>query len=400
MIDVVPDYTVYPLLKYHALGNKNIISSNRYLPDVLPDKVKFRNNEILSIDFKEKLLLGDQSLRHTYEHLILACGNDPDFGATPGLVYSLQDNLNPIFTLYEYEKCINKMANYSQLLIKQFSHDVEFKVNRKNDNFIKNGGGNIIFVNCNGDINEILYSFQLIVLLFDLIKLYRKDFVFSNSFNLYIPLKENEFIDNLNSSVLYEFFVNLLKERNIKVNWEYYLQNVDSNQVLIFDNEATKHKVEHNFCHIMPKLRVPSFLKYSSDFEYSKLEVDSSTLKIKNVENVHVLGDLFSSISSDGKYKDRFDTNIFHQAQVLANNLKVAQYKLDKKKLKRYESYGRIYFDFDLKKYDLIDTQKNSVEHLKKGFWNKFLFGHFYYRPENFYAQKLFLEKKFKIKII
>jgi hypothetical protein len=322
-------------------------------------------------------------------------------------MFALQDPQNPIFSVYEYENCIPKMATYSQLLIKQFLLDAEFKLTQKNDEFLKIGGGNLIFSNASEDPYEILYNIQMIILLYDLIKSTRKEEFLKNiKFLLFLPISENEFtLPDQRSYNCNLYFLKELKKRNIEIKWDHKLDSVGSEQTLIFKNSEknSKEKFEYNYALIMPHLEIPSFLKFNPIFSNLTEIVDKKKLKIQHNDfnNIFILGD---AMCSNEDFLNKFDTNIFHQVQVLSNNLKVDHFRLKKDNFKEYKPYGKIYFDFMKDSYVIIDTGEdnfeNSVSLLKKTFWNNFLFKHFYNRPEGGYAQKLLLERKFGINII
>jgi len=73
-------------MKSHQCGYESIEKNTHHISTLLPTDVHFRNNEILNILPNEKLLLGNKSLRLTYDHLILACGLDPDYSNVEGRV--------------------------------------------------------------------------------------------------------------------------------------------------------------------------------------------------------------------------------------------------------------------------------------------------------------------------
>ena len=66
------------------LGFESVEKHTHYVPKLLPLEVKFRNNQILNIKPEENLLLGDKSLRHSYEYLILATGKETDYSNVEG----------------------------------------------------------------------------------------------------------------------------------------------------------------------------------------------------------------------------------------------------------------------------------------------------------------------------
>jgi hypothetical protein len=185
------------------------------------------------------------------------------------------------------------------------------------------------------------------------------------------------------------------------------LESVQSDQNLIFNSPKGKEKFDYDYALVMPHMELPSFLRYSG--LHKNLEIDKNSLKVTNTDsddeseksNVFILGDAMCDYED---FLNKFDTNIFHQAQVLSNNLKVSHFRLDKKQIRKYKPYGKVYFDFSKNEYVLIDTgiddEMKSLSFLKKTFWNNFLFKHFYNRPEGGYAQKFLLEKKFGVKII
>ena len=73
-------------MKYHFLGYEDIIKHRTNpITKFLPYDVRYRNNEILNIKPKENLLLGNNSLRHTYEKLILATGLEPNYSNVEGI---------------------------------------------------------------------------------------------------------------------------------------------------------------------------------------------------------------------------------------------------------------------------------------------------------------------------
>lgn len=322
-------------------------------------------------------------------------------------MFALEDPQNPMFSVYEYEKCIPKMATYSQLLIKQFLLDAEFKLTKKNEEFLKIGGGNIIFSNVSDDPYEILYNMQMIILLYELIKLSRKeDFIKNIKFLLFLPISEKEFtIKDQRSYYCNLYFLKELQKRNIEIKWDHKLESVGSEQTLIFKNNKIncKEKYEYNFALIMPHLEIPAFLKFNPIFSNLPDKVNKKKLKIEqeDYDNIFILGD---AMCTNEDFLNKFDTNIFHQAQVLSNNLKVDHFRLKKESIREYKPFGKIYFDFMKDKYVIIDTGEenfeNSFKILKKTFWNNFLFKHFYNRPEGGYAQKFLLERKFGVNII
>jgi len=387
-------------LKYHSYGVKNIINTNQYIPDIIPQGVKFRNNEILNLDHKERLLLGDQSLRHSYENLILATGLEPDFARTPGLLFSIKDPLNPIFSIYEYEDCVPKMAKYSHLFLKQILVDYEFKVTKENDNFIKLGGGNIIFTNCSEDIYEILYNMQMIILLFDLMKFTRdSEYLSSLKFFLFIPVTQDYFINFLNDENLSSFFLNLLNNRNIEIKWSHKFIRVESQQNLVFESQSKNVLYHYNFCLVMPHLIQPSFIRHNADLFEESIQINKSKLSLINTENIFILGDALSNDKNpDDSFYDRFDINIYDQAKTLANNLKVQNFRLEKNKIKNYQPKHKFYFDFLQKEFAIYDrSNKPSIKKLQKTFWNNYLFKQFYYNQNSFVTEKFFLKKIFGI---
>lgn len=395
MIDVIDEYTVYPLLKYHSFGVKNIQKSTQIIPNIVPGRTKFRNNEVLQLEPDQNLIMGNSSLRQSYEKLILACGLEADYTTIPGLLYSLDDKTNPIFSVYEYEKMLPKMANYSVYLTSLMLPESEYKVSIKNDNFYRMGGGNIVFSNCTDDIYEIFYSFEMILLLFEIIKSKRsKDFLHSLKFYLTLPLSEEDFLNMKIGSNAASYFVQMCEERKIEVKWNHKLKRVKTDQVLAFENNNKEVDLEYNYSLVMPCLRLPSFIKFSELCKNEQsLEFNYNNFSHNQYQNVYTIGDAMQS----GNFLDRFYTNIFHQADILSRNLKLSHFRLNHRKENTYQPNTIIHFDFAMKNYLIFNTAdpQSSAKYVKKNFWNNLLFKHLYYRPEGYYCQNILLTKKF-----
>jgi len=115
------------LLKYDSLGIRNESKIDHLISDIVPEYVEFLNNEILQLDFYQKLILGDASLRHTYDKLILAYGLKPNLTTVTGLLYSLIDKSNPIFTgvppsCHNFPTLLSNFFSFNP----NFSHLVKF----------------------------------------------------------------------------------------------------------------------------------------------------------------------------------------------------------------------------------------------------------------------------------
>jgi len=409
-------------LKYHCFAQKNITGTTYKLDNILPNKIKLRENEILQLEPKDNLLLGSESLRQSYEHLILACGLEPDYSEIPGLLYSLQDNNDPIFTSFEYETVIPKICIYSAILINQIKYDFGKNLPKKNLDFLNNGNGNIVFTTVSSSVYDILENMQMIILLHDLILYFRKqEFRKKLKFILCVPSSKENFINQ--SKELNTYFVKLLEERNIEIYWNHKLKEVGSDHVLKFTINKTKMNeendakipkssvdIEYNYAYVIPKLTLPSFNKYSTLFDDCKNnKIDIKNLKINGHDNIYMLGDALAGLSLDklsdnsnlieGSFLDRFYSNIQIQADVISNNLKANHFRLGKSHLREYKPEFRVYFDFMMKNYLIFDTNTGFKEFLKKSRWNNFLFKHLYFRPEGFYARRMLLRRKFGFKI-
>ena len=400
---------MYPKLKYHCYAQQNITNTTYKLDEILPHKIKFRNNEVLQIDPKENLLTGTESLRQTYDKLIIASGLEPDYSDVPGLLYSLQDDSDPIFTSYEYETVIPKFCIYSAALINRIKHDYGKNLSKRNLNFLENGDGNIVFANVSSDFYDILENMQMIILLYDFILKYRKkEFLDKLNFIICLPVSKINF--SLNNKHISTYFIDCLNERNIKINWNYELKEVNQNNILKFKvgdvndqkNLSSSKKtskdvknyldVEYNFAFVIPTLALPSYVRYSPLFSQdNKIDFDNEKLKMNNYKNIFLLGDSLKG----NFFLDRFYTNILTQSHIISNNLKEEHFRLGKSYLKDYIPKNKIFFDFLANYYLLFDTSNGDQELMKKNIWNNFLFKHFYFRPEGFYSQRLLLKKKF-----
>jgi len=367
------------------------------ISDIVPEYVKFRNNEILQLDFNQKLILGDSSLRHTYDKLILACGLEPNFTTVSGLLYSLNDKSNPIFTIYEYENVIPKMTNYSLYLAQLIIPENEYKLSKTNDDFFKFGNGNIVFSNATENIYEILYNIQMILLLYNVVKVGRKlEYFETLKYYITFPITEESFFKNV-SEIIANYFLKELKEKKIEIKWNYQLTSVESQCTLGFKkNGKLIEKIEYNYAFIMPQLKLPSFLEYSDINKNGEIILDNDKFTVRNSENsVYLIGDCLRS----DNYLDRFETNIFNQASILSKILKTDYFRLSKTQIPIYKPYSTVCFDYDPYLYHFFNTEENIYRKLTKSYWNNFLFKHLYHRPEGFYAKNMLLKRKFGFKL-
>lgn len=303
---------------------------------------------------------------------------------------------------------MTKFCIYSAALINQIKYDFGKTLSMKNSEFIDNGKGNIIFSNVSLNYYDILENIQMIILLYELIlKFRKKEFLDSLNFYLCLPISRDDFISH--SKELNSYFVNLLEERKIKINWNHKINEVKSNNIIKFEileenelnDRATEIKtnsnkkcieMEYNFAYVLPKLVLPSFIRYSPIFEVkNKIESDTKKLNLTDkFENISVIGDALIN----NNFLDRFYPNIVRQAEVISSNLKASHFRLGKSYLKEYIPTKKIYFDFKMENYLLFDTSDGNHESLKKSQWNNFLFKHLYFRPEGFYAQRFLLKRK------
>lgn len=375
-------------MKYHNLAYKNIESKTHYIPTIIPKKLKFRHNEILEINPEKNLLLGNNSLRQSYDKLIMSCGLQPDFLHIPGMIYSLEEMQNPIFANYEYEKILPKMGAYTYLLLMNKNANMFKEFTRDYIQFCDKGNGHIVFCSAENNNYENLENIQMICLLYDLIlKFRKKSFLETIKLSICFPFSEKEFLVDSEFSKINSFFVNLLQERNINILWEHKLKSVNFDNNLSFEN---KKDIKYDYSYISPKMTHPSIIKYTNSFDNLE-SFNPKTLKLEKFENVYVLGDLFNT------FYDRFYPNIFLQANIISNNLKVENFRLPIEKLKEYTPSKNIFFNFLLNHY--IFSYDSEIKLEKKGFYNKFLMSHLFNYQDGFYAENMFMKRKLNIKL-
>lgn len=302
--------------------------------------------------------------------------------------------------------------------------------------------------------NNFVECANNIVILFDILKKNRKGdedkYIKSVNFYLSIPFSKDFFMNNLalkaddfkreffggvdinesdiknlidyNKIALAKFFFEEFEKRNIRILWEHRLKKVTLNNKLVFSNGK---ELEYNFCYVTPNLGLPNILKYgilntnndhhekndesegkqsfkaksASDLSVSQIEyfkfdesipfeqyVDHSSLELKPFKNIYILGDTLKN------FYDRQYQNVFLQAHILSNNIKVENYELDKKLLQSYLPKQSIFMDYDMNHY--LFGKDEKIEKMKKNFLNKFYIEAFYREHNNRWMLKYFLQKR------
>lgn len=369
------------------MAQKDIESNTYPIDSLISKQISFKNYEVLKWNKKEKILYCNHSLRLSYDKLILACGLDTDFIRTEGLLYSIKDENNPIFSSYEYDEGASKMSRMTFNILKQFKNTE--KLGKRNQEFIETGNGNIIFcsVKCQNDnstgfVYDIIENMQLCLLLYTLINKYRrKTYVDSCGFKILIPCDEKFFLDiakNVGNYLLKE-----IKNKNIEIIWNFDLKKVKDYNLI----DENGNRISYNYAHVIPNLVTPSLVKFELNHKtedlLNTLIFDRSNLTLKDNPDIYAIGDILNN------FEDRFLSNIFQQTSVIAKNIKIDHFRLNNISKIKYEPNLNTFLDFDLENY-IINKQEN-ISSLKKNYLTKILVNNFYLNSNSVLA-KYFLK--------
>lgn len=195
----------------------------------------------------------------------------------------MQDPNSQVFSYLDYEAATKKMTRFSGFLTRNITQKGKFF--KRDEDFLRNGEGNVVFVETEKD-NHIgsLNNIEILLTLYDLIKRFRsKEYLQNLKFYYVTP---NSTLFSKEEQSLDDFYRNELIQRNINIIYDKVLKVVSFDHFLHFENDF---KLEFNYCHVIPRSLTPSFLKYSeicgfkrkNEFVFDK-EVQTNVSEVKN----------------------------------------------------------------------------------------------------------------------
>eukprot|EP01017_Pseudomicrothorax_dubius_P030375 TRINITY_DN3789_c0_g1_i2.p1 TRINITY_DN3789_c0_g1~~TRINITY_DN3789_c0_g1_i2.p1 ORF type:complete len:396 (+),score=104.05 TRINITY_DN3789_c0_g1_i2:64-1251(+) len=274
---------------------------------LIPKGIAVTPFAITSIDAQNNILTATDGSTYSYDQLVIAPGVRLDFDAVKGLREALNDDNEPVATIWDFRSA----QKYSAL----------------RSGF---GGGRAIFtspippIKCLGAAQKIMYlSHDSWTRGRPVPKL---SVNFFNAGPVLFPVKDYS-----------EALTKLVNEKGINVNFGENLVEVRKGRVAVFENVNTKLKREEPFdiLHVVPPHKPQEFLKQTPNLtdKAGYVDVDAGTLRHKVYPNIWSLGDTSNLPTS------KTIAAITSQIPVLVENLSRVLEHRQEKNFVQYDGY-------------------------------------------------------------
>jgi len=271
VIEPSPVHYYQPLWTLAGAGLQDINGSVRPMGSVLPNKAKWVQDSVVSINPDKNQIALSKGDIVNYDYLVIACGLQLRWDKIPGLEKALEKGDSGVCSIYTYNYC-----NKTRQVLSEFN------------------GGKAIFtmpvtpIKCAGAAQKIMWLFE---------EQTRERGIRSKSDISYWASGASMFGVKKYSDMLEEERVN----RNIPAHFGYNLIQVDSeNKKAVFQNSKDGSTVEESYdlLHVTPPMSPPAFLSTSGVSTSSSLvdaagwvDVDRHSLQSTSHSNVFALGD-------------------------------------------------------------------------------------------------------------
>jgi len=274
IIEPADKHYYQPMFTLIGGGIKNLKSSYKYMKDVLPNKAKWLQENVVSFDPKNNRVMTNTNKEITYDILLVAMGLQLNYNKVPGLEEALSIPGGNVTSVYS-----------PQYVNRHFEVLQKFK------------SGNIIFtypnspVKCPGAPQKIMYITE------DYLRRNgrRSDATITYMTSLAVIFGVKPYAD-----ALWE----IVKKRDINVNLRKSLTAVHHDKnIAVFQDLDHPDKItemEYSILHAVPPMSAPTVLSQCTELvnEAGFVEVNPSTMQHKKFKNVFAIGDCSSSPNS------------------------------------------------------------------------------------------------------
>jgi len=282
----------YPdLLPYMSTNHISSLKCSKHIGSILPKEVNIIKESPSEIDTKNQSLSFESGEKHHYDYLVLALDKQEDYQGVKGIKEALKNPQIPVVNASNYRNAQ-----------KYHDHLRAFR------------GGKLQFYVPAAGKGDLLHTISTINLSLEYLK--KKSLNFQSLFKTDI-VAQNEspqkIIDHYESQKaqaelqkhfrIYEHEGLTLREVNLK------------KQTAIYEDSSSKTKsLPFDLLYADPQRNLPAFLKNFPNTQGEYLEVDSSFLNVKGLNNVFSLGHL-------ANLGARNYENLTLQADVVASNI-------------------------------------------------------------------------------